>query len=215
MNIPSTLGALGTLLGLVRAVPQLVRLLRAREAFGVSVDTAGTSSIVSFGWVVYGLLTNQLFVCLATGCSGVIFAIITVAALRFGRRVNEFRITPAWCAVLLLAGMLGGKSGLGLVLPVSVLVANLPQLWVAYKECDLRDLSLGTWLLSISDGLVWGIYALLQKDVPIMVYGLFQFCTSGLIVGLKMARKRSGSGVSSFSRRCCSPAGISKTDRPR
>jgi hypothetical protein len=44
MNAPLILGAVGTGIGLVRAVPQLVMLLRRREAFGVSVDSAGTSS---------------------------------------------------------------------------------------------------------------------------------------------------------------------------
>ncbi|MBC8330820.1 MAG: hypothetical protein H8E28_02455 [Anaerolineae bacterium] len=187
MNIPSILGAVGTLVGLVRAMPQLVRLLRAREAFGVSVDTAGTSSIVSFGWAAYGILTRQPYVSFATGSSGVVFAIITFAALRFGRSVREFRIAPVWIMVLLLVGLLTGKTGLGIALSISVLAANIPQLWIAYKEGNLADLSLGTWILSIIDGMVWGAYSLLQQDISIMAYGFFQLTTSGLIVALKLA----------------------------
>ena len=189
MNFAAALGALGTVVGLVRATPQLARLLRAREAFGVSVDTAATSSIVSFGWAAYGILTGQAYVSLATGSSGVIFALITLFALRFGRQAREFKIAPAWLAVLLLAGILAGKTGLGLALPVSVLAANLPQLWVAYKEGNLTDLSLGTWLLSMTDGLVWGLYALLQQDASILVFAVFQLTTSGLIVALKLRHK--------------------------
>jgi len=188
LNIPAMLGAVGTALGLVRAVPQLVVLLRRREAFGVSVDTAVTSSIVSFGWVAYGLLTRQYYVSLATGASGVIFAMIAIAALRFGRHWREFRIAPLWFVVLACAGMLAGKQGLGVVLPLSVLAANLPQLRLAYREANLTDLSLGTWLLSMTDGLIWGTYAFIQHDPSIMVYGGFQVATSGLIVALKLAR---------------------------
>ncbi len=73
MNISSILGLLGTFIGLVRAMPQLIRLLRAKEAYGVSVDTAATSSIVSFGWAAYGLLTHQPYVALATGSSAIVF----------------------------------------------------------------------------------------------------------------------------------------------
>lgn len=58
MDLVPALGALGTFIGLVRAVPQSARLLRRKEAFGVSVDTAGTNAVVGFGWVTYGLL-NQ------------------------------------------------------------------------------------------------------------------------------------------------------------
>lgn len=194
----SVLGLIGTALGLIRAVPQLVRLLRAREAYGVSLDTAATSSIVSFGWAVYGVLTRQVYVSLATGLSGFIFALIALFALRFGRNFRELRIAPIWFFVLSLSAILAGKNGLGVLLPVSVLAANTPQLWVAYREGNLADLSLGTWLLSMTDGLVWGVYSLLQRDVPIAVYGVFQVLTSGSIVLLKwlhQARKTSPGGM--------------------
>ena len=73
LNISSILGTIGTILGLVRAVPQLVRLVRAREAFGVSVDTTGTSTIVSVAWVVYAILTNQPYVVFSTAPTAVDF----------------------------------------------------------------------------------------------------------------------------------------------
>jgi uncharacterized protein with PQ loop repeat len=170
-------------------MPQLVRLLRAREAFGVSVDTAATSSIVSFSWVTYGILTGQFYFTLASGLTGLIFVLITLFALRFGRQVKEFRVAPIWLAVLLLAGVAGGKNGLGLILAISVLVANIPQVWLAYKESNLTDLSLGTWLISTMEGLIWLTYSLLQKDISITVSAFFQVMTSGLIVALKLSHQ--------------------------
>lgn len=189
MNLTSILGALGTLIGLIRALPQLLRLLRTRQAYGVSVDTAATSSIVSFGWATYGALTAQPYVSFATGSSGVIFALITLMALRFGRQLREFKVAPLWLVLLVLAGILAGKAGLGFLLPISVLAANIPQLWVAYKEGNLADLSLGTWLLSMADGLVWGIYSILQQDISIIAFAAFQLITSGLIVALKWSHQ--------------------------
>jgi hypothetical protein len=155
----------------------------------VSVDTAGTSAVVGFGWVTYGLLTARPYVSLATGASAVTFTLIALTALRYGREVRELRITPLWFAVLSLGAVLAGTNGLGLILPVSVLVANVPQLWIAWREDNLADLSLGTWLLSVSDGLVGEMYALIRHDIPILVFGLLQLATSGLIVGLKVGRK--------------------------
>ena len=185
MVLASFLGSIGTIIGLIRAVPQLIRLLQAREAHGVSLDTAATSSIVSFGWSAYGILSDQRYVIFATGSSGLIFAVIAFFAIRFGRRIKEFKVAPFWFGVLLSAGILAGKNGLGVMLPISVLAANIPQLWVACKERDLTDLSLGTWSLSITDGLVWGTYALIQNDLSIMTYGIFQLITSGVILLLK------------------------------
>lgn len=189
MNITSILGTFGTILGLVRAMPQLVRLLRAQEAFGVSVDTAATSAICSFSWVAYGVLTDQFYFSLASGLTGSIFALITLFALRFGRQVKEFKVAPIWFTVLLLAGVVAGKNGLGLVLAISVLVANIPQLWLAYKENNLTDLSLGTWAISTVEGLTWLTYSLLRQDIAIIVSAFFQAMTSGLIVALKLARQ--------------------------
>ena len=92
-----------------------------------------------------------------------------------------------------MSGLLAGEKGLGVVLPISVLAANIPQLRVAYREQNLADLSLGTWVLSVTDGLVWGTYSLLRHDTAIMAYGLFQVLTSGSIVALKLAHgARSG-----------------------
>jgi uncharacterized protein with PQ loop repeat len=189
MNITSILGTFGTILGLFRAMPQLVRLLRAREAFGVSVDTAATSAICSFGWVAYGVLTDQFYFTLASGLTGLIFTLIALFALRFGRQVKEIKVAPIWFTVLLLAGVVAGKNGLGLVLAISVLVANIPQLWLAYKESDLTDLSLGTWSISTIEGLTWFTYALLRQDIAIIVSAFLQATTSGLIVALKLARQ--------------------------
>jgi uncharacterized protein with PQ loop repeat len=188
MDITSILGALGIILGTIRAMPQLVRLLRAREAFGVSVDTAATSAICSFGWVAYGVLTDQLYLSLASGLTGFIFTLITLSALHFGRQVKEIRVAPIWFTVLLLAGIVAGKNGLGTVLAISVLVSNIPQVWLAYKENDLTDLSLGTWSLSTIEGLTWLTYSLLQQDIAIMLSAFFQTMTSGLIVSVKVVR---------------------------
>ncbi|KAB8145770.1 hypothetical protein F8S13_01435 [Chloroflexia bacterium SDU3-3] len=188
MGITALLGGLGTIIGLIRALPQLARLLRAGHARGVSLDSAATSSVVSFGWAAYGLLTGQLSVTLATGSSGVVFAVIAALTLRLGHSASELRVAPLWLAVLLAVGALAGAGGLGVALPLSVLAANLPQIWVAFRARSLDDLSLGTWLLSMADGLTWGIYALIQGDLAIQVFGAFQLATSGLIVARKLAR---------------------------
>jgi uncharacterized protein with PQ loop repeat len=184
---------LTTVLAVIRAVPQLLRLLRTRQANGVSVDTAATSSIVSFAWATYGLLTNQPAMSMASGATAFIFALITALALQYGHHLRELRVTPLWLAALLLAGGIGGATGLSVVLPVSVLAANLPQLRVALKENNLADLSLSTWLLALTEGMVWGGYGLIYGDLAVLINNVFQVATSGLIVAMKLASLARGS----------------------
>lgn len=190
MDISAIIGLTGTIIGLIRALPQLLRLLRSKKALGVSVDTALTSAIVSFGWAIYGYMTQQPYVALATGSSGTVFLVTTAAALRFGRQANEIRVTPIWFIALLCAFLFKKETGLGILLPISILVSNIPQIYVAVRENDLTDLSLGTWVLSMSDGVVWGLYSLITLDYSIMVFALFQMITSGAIIFLKLSNGR-------------------------
>lgn len=190
MNFISTLGLTGTVIDLLRAAPQLVRLLRERKSFGVSVDTSGTSCVVSLGWTTYGIITHQIFVAIASGAIASLFFIITMAALRLGRSAREFRVTPLWLLVLLSAVIFFGKNGLGLMLSISALISNVPQIRVAYKEENLSGLSLGTWLLTLSGGLVWFVYGFLNSDLTIMVSTFFQSVTSAIIIGLKIFKQR-------------------------
>jgi uncharacterized protein with PQ loop repeat len=180
-------GIVSTVLGVTRALPQLIRLLRARHAHGVSVDSAATSTIISSGWAVYGVLTQQPVISLASGATGIIFAVITLSALRFGRRLRELKLAPVWFAVLLLLGGIGGATGLSIVLPISALAANSPQVWIAYRESNLADLSLGTWLLAMAEGLLWGGYGLVRQDIAVLVNNAFQLTTSTIIVAFKLA----------------------------
>ena len=192
MNFISTLGFTGTIIDLLRAAPQLVRLLRERKSFGVSVDTSGTSCVVSLGWTTYGIITDQIFVAIASGAIASLFFIVTVAALRLGRSAREFRVTPLWLVVLFSALIFFGKNGLGLMLSISALISNVPQIRVAYKEENLSGLSLGTWLLTLSGGLVWFVYGFLNNDLTIMVSTFFQSVTSTIIIGLKLFKQRTG-----------------------
>lgn len=186
MEATAVLGGIGTVIGLVRAVPQLRRLLRTGDPHGVSVDTAATSSVISFGWVTYGLFTAQLPVATATFSSAVVFAAIASVTLRLGRSLAEIRTAPIWYFVLLASLLFGGTGGLGAVLAFSVLVGNLPQVITAFREPDLSGLSTATWALSMCDGAVWLAYAIAGNDPSILAYGVLQLVTSSLIVARRV-----------------------------
>lgn len=190
MQTTALLGAIGTVLGLVRAVPQLFRLIRSRDPHGVSLDTAATSSVISFGWTAYGLFTVQLPVATATFSSAVVFAAIASVALRLGRSLGEIKTAPWWYFVLLGALVARGADGLGVVLAFSVLVGNGPQIVTAFKEKDLRGLSPATWAFSMADGAVWLVYALVAGDPAILAYGILQLVTSSVITARRFVWAR-------------------------
>ncbi|MFP5299187.1 MAG: hypothetical protein ACLGHL_09395, partial [Actinomycetota bacterium] len=180
-------GGIGSLVGLIRAFPQLIRLGLTGDPHGVSIDTTGTSSAISFGWASYGFLSDQLPVALATLSSGVVFLLITVMGVSLGRRMSEMKTAAVWAVVLLVVGAIWREEGLGILLPLSILVGNVPQLVTAYRESDLTGLSVGTWMFSVVDGLVWGAYSVVTGDRSIAAFGILQTTTSSLIVARRLA----------------------------
>lgn len=190
MTAAAILGAIGAVVGLVRAFPQLIRLGLTGDPHGVSVDTAATSSAISFGWATYGFLTDQMPVALATLSSGVVFFLITVMALSLGRHVNEMKTAAVWACVLIVVGVVWTEDGLGVILPLSILAGNVPQVVTAFREADLTGLSTGTWLFSVLDGLVWGAYSAVTGDRSIAAFGILQTTTSGMIVARRITWQR-------------------------
>ncbi|MDQ4124758.1 MAG: hypothetical protein M3134_04040 [Actinomycetota bacterium] len=176
------LAVVALIVGLTRALPQLVRLLRAKDAAGVSVDGCATSATVSSFWAVYGLLTGQPAVVFASATPAFIFVLIILAAVRYGRSVRELRSAPLFFVAFAAVVLAGGAGGLGLALTAGALVANTPHVLVAYREKDLSGISPFTWKLTAADGAIWLTYALITGDVPILVNNFFQLTTSLLIV---------------------------------
>lgn len=176
------LGLLGLCVGLTRALPQLVRLLRTRDVAGLSVDGCATAAVVSSFWATYGLMTGQPAVVFASGTPALVFFLIALAALRYGRKVAEFRTAPVMLAVFTVVTVAAGAVGLGMALTVGALIANTPHLIVAFREKDLSGISPSTWALTMTDGAIWVTYSVVTGDIPIFVNNFFQVTTSGLIL---------------------------------
>ena len=190
MDAAVVLGILGTFTGLARPLPQFIRLLRIRDAHGVSLDTAVTSCIVSSAWATYGVLAEHAAVAVASGLSAVVFMLIALLALRLGRHVRELRAAPIWFVTVVAASALAGEAGLGIVLVIGALVANTPQVIVAFRERDLSGLSPSTWALTASDGATWLLYGIVVRDLPILVNNFFQLTTSLTIVARRLLWRR-------------------------
>ena len=183
-------GFLATAIGLIKAMPQLISLIRAKKVRGVSLDTALTTAVVSFGWAAYGFVSDQYSVGIASGLSGVVFVLVAIFALKYGRSIKELKMSPIALLIIAGVGLIWGEVGLGIILPISVFVCNYPQIMVAFKEHDLSGLSLGTWLLSVTEGIIWGSYAMIQQDYPIIAFGLLQLISGSIIVTLKLKKSK-------------------------
>ena len=182
MNTLAVIGVIGTATALFRAVPQLVRLLRTQDAAGVSVDGSATGAVVMTAWTAYGFLTDQPAVILACGIPAITFGLITIAAVRYGRKAKEIKAAPLWAPVFVGFAIAGGATGLGIILTVGALIANVPHVLVAYREKDLSGISPTMWKATATDGSLWILYGLISGDIPILVNNTLNLVTALAIV---------------------------------
>jgi hypothetical protein len=151
------------------AVPQVWRL-RRHAPVGVSLAAAGNATVNAAGWMLYGLGTAT--VPLIVACVGpfVGSAAVTVAVARSGAR-RGLVLATGWGALLVAVGLAGGWAVLGAVLGVSVWMSYSPQVVAAWRTPDLSGLAPGTWILALSEGVLWGGYGLAHGDAALVLWG--------------------------------------------
>jgi uncharacterized protein with PQ loop repeat len=157
--------------GLVGGVPQLFRLLRQRDGSGVSAAGLTTTFAAYVAWAIYCAQIGEMGQLLAMVVPGVAFGVASLAALRFGAERHGFGALAAMTGVLVLAGLVGGWVGYGLVLASTSTFSYFPSVRTAWSAPSLAGLSAPTWGLAASSGALWAWQGALLSSWPMMVGG--------------------------------------------
>ncbi len=75
---------------------------------------------------------------------------------------------------------------IGLIAAFLTTGALVPQAYRAWKTRSTDDISLGMYLMMVSGTLLWLIYGLLRKDVPIIFANGVALVFSSMILSLKI-----------------------------
>lgn len=169
--LTTILATTGTALAAIFLVPQLLRLVRRRDARGVSVLWAVFGVVTNAIWVGY-LASQQLWLAAAAPALAVASygaVLVVVARLDHGQRYVS--LTLAYLAAFATAYALGGTIGLALLLAVSPAVQLAPQVATTYRTARPRGVSTTTWMLTAAEAGSWGLYGLLVADLALVGYG--------------------------------------------
>src|SRR6266536_4980590 len=77
----------------------------------------------------------------------------------------------AWTALLITAGSLSGRAGLGTALTAAFLLQVTPSVWTAYRADHTTGIATGTWLLILGELLCWGVFGIYESDPRLIVLG--------------------------------------------
>ena len=184
MLIADTAAVVASLLAIVTLLPQVTKLWRTRNAEGVSATWATVGAVSNGAWAAY-LFSQALWIAVPSTAAMAFFYLVTAVLIgRAGRPMGTAVVLgTAWALLQVAAGLVGGWSGLGLVLGVSFGVQATPSLWTAFRTRAPRGISSGTWQLILIEGLLWTVYGAGHGDRAVVVFGILSSFASALMLG--------------------------------
>jgi len=177
-----------TLPSAVGFVPQLVRLVRTRDAAGLSPTSLLVGSVNHTAWSVYLWWAETWGLLAANLVSSVMWYALTVLGLRLVPLGRSWHVPLAWGLVVLVAGT-QGRILLGVVLGVGSLVTFAPQAVRAWTAPSLRGVSVSTWWLLAAQGVGWSVVSLPAGLIGGSIFGVVALLASASVLAAVAVRK--------------------------
>lgn len=163
--MPSLLGVLAASLTVVRALPQVARLLRTRDGrAGVSFEASVVYTLLYLPWILHGLTTSQASVLVANAGGALAYTAVAVLVVRYGQQPVGLARIGIWVAVITAGYLVGGVPGATLATYLGPLAYGYPQIRDAVTSPTVDSLSPASLALAAVEVSTWAAYALLVGD---------------------------------------------------
>ena len=178
-------GLAASLLGVVGALPQLLRTARTRDVAGLSLTAVACSAGADLAWIAYSLAMDLAISAGAAASLALVeLALGALLATHLGWPPRPLLVAAAWGAGLAAVALVGGWELLGLVLPLSYGARMAPAVWAAWRTHLPTGISLACWLAVTAESALWAVYGLAHQDRAIALYAGF-----GLVAGLAVSSR--------------------------
>jgi hypothetical protein len=171
--------------------PQLARVRGADSTAGVSWSWAALTSVNNAAWLGYFALSG-FWTALVPAISATVLAgalAVMLARRGAGARRRPVALALAWTALLIAAGGVFGRAGLGSALTAAFLLQVTPSVWTAYRADRITGIATGTWLLILGELACWLVFGVYQSDPRLIILGATGVAAS-LLVLARVARPR-------------------------
>ena len=162
-------------------LPQIRRVVRSRDARGVSWAWAALTSVNNAAWFAYFLGSGYATALVPAASASALAGVLALALARRRSPPRRASGVALWASLLVAGFAFGGSAGLGSLLTAAFLVQVSPSIWTAYRTPHPTGISRGTWLLVLGELACWFCYGLYRSDVRLLVLG-----TSGIIASVLM-----------------------------
>jgi uncharacterized protein with PQ loop repeat len=169
-------------------LPQIRRLAATRDTAGVSWSWAVLTCVNNAAWIAYFTLARYWTALIPSTSATLLAGTLAVMLTRRGRAGRRpVILISTWAAMLVTAGSLAGRTGLGTLLTAAFILQVAPSIWTVYRTPRPSGVSPGTWLLILGELSCWLAFGLHKSDPRLITLG-----ASGVIASaLMLARIRS------------------------
>jgi hypothetical protein len=161
---------------------QLGRVLRLRDAAGVSAAGLAGSVIGYVGWTLHAARTGDWLAAAAVGAPGALQAANLIVSLRYGAERRDTLVPAAVAATLALGYFAMPAAMFAVALLAASAAAYAPTVRAAWFAPDIRGVSRLAWAAASLHGAAWGAYGVVTQDLYITASGALNLTASAAIV---------------------------------
>ena len=172
-----------SVLGAGMALPQARRLLRTGNVDGVSAVWIGVSLTINAWWTAYAIAASVWGLLPVAVTSMVLYGAMGVVYLRAAGGARPMAAGAFGLGMAPLPFLLaGGWAAAGVATGLSYGIQLAPAVVAAYRTRELQGVSLGTWVISFVEALLWLAYGALLADAALVAGGVTGTVMAGAIL---------------------------------
>jgi uncharacterized protein with PQ loop repeat len=184
------LPVIASVLATASSVPQLVLLLRARNATGVSIAGWATNACASSVWIVVSLFDGSTSTALALLAPAALTLTVFVLAFVWGGDRRGLATPFIFLGIVGAVVATGNPQLLTALLATTVFWAFGPSIYAMWTADDLSGNSVATWAMAGIYGIVWGGFGLIERNTAVTFNGAVNLVLGGAVLtGLILAKR--------------------------
>jgi len=154
-------------------LPQLRKLRATGDTAGISWSWAALTSVNNAAWFGYFALSAYWAALVPASSATLLAGALAVMLARRGQaRARPAVLIGAWAALLAVAFILAGRTGLGTLLTAAFVLQVSPSVWTAYRTARPTGIAPGTWLLILGELSCWATFGVHKSDPRLIILGL-------------------------------------------
>lgn len=153
-------------------IPQAVRLIKTRNASGLSVAGLFNGTVGYLAWVGYLSVQQHWIAMGATAVAAIVWA-ATAAYVAAKQGITRAAVTStAGYATVLATLAVVDLTVFGVVLSLGAVWSGIPSVHTAWRAERIGGISVSTWIVYIAESLSWLAWALVEHDFVVGLYGV-------------------------------------------